>query len=249
MEAGASGRSGEELFGRLVAVRRAGLGLSQEDLAARIDTSRASVARIEEGQPPSPKMLRRLASALNSKPETGAPSSRTRIWNLEGEERRLAIAVLIPMLVILAGAFSVGVHSLGGVGRSSGADGGNPSQSPRAVSAPLAVPALAAGGAQAETRKTKKSQKTKRSEKKRATPAAPVSEPSFAPPPPRKKSSPATIQPANEPAASAPAPSKPVATAPAPSSDSGGGSNAPPPQAGHGIGGGEAWHGIAPGGG
>jgi hypothetical protein len=29
---------GEEIFGRLVAVRRAGLGLSQEDLAARIDS-------------------------------------------------------------------------------------------------------------------------------------------------------------------------------------------------------------------
>ena len=231
-------RRGDEIFGRLVAVRRAGLGLSQQDLAARIDTSQANVARIEEGQSPSTETLTRLATALNAEPGTSAPSFRARIWNLDGEERRLAIAVLIPVLVILGGALSVGVQGFGGAGRSSGADGGVPSQhSPQAVSAPSAVPPVAAGGAQGNSRKTKKPE-TKKPEKQSTPPAAAVSEPSFARAPATKQRSPAPIQPASEPVASSPAPST-----------RGDGSNAPPPrppQAEHGIGGGEGSHGLVP---
>lgn len=238
-------RRGDEIFGRLVAVRRAGLGLSQEELAARIDTSQANVARIEEGQSPSTETLTRLATALNTEPGTGAPSSRTRIWNLDGEERRLAIAVLIPLLVILGGALSVGVHGFGGGGRSSSADGGVPSRHlPLAVSAPLAAP-VAAGRTQGEIRKTKRSEKrkTKRPEKKRPTPPAPVSEPSPAPPPTTKKRSPAPTQPASGPVASPPAPSI--------TGGGGGSTDSPPqppqpPEVQHGIGGGDGSHGIAP---
>jgi transcriptional regulator with XRE-family HTH domain len=235
-----SGRSGTKVFGRLVAVRRTGLGLSQEDLAARIDTSRAHVARIEEGQSPSTETLGRLAAALQVESRTGAPSLRTRIRNLDAEGRRLAIAALIPVLVILGGALSVVVEGLGGAGRVSGADDGVPSQqSPEGVSAAPALPPIAAGAAEGT------SQKPKRPEKQRVTPAGAASEPSLARAPATQKQTPAPTQPASEPVSSSPPPS------------SGGGSSDPAPQvhsdpapqAQHGIGGGEASHGLVPGGG
>jgi hypothetical protein len=164
------------------------------------------------------------AAALDVEPGTGA------LWNsLAGRWLwgGLAVAVLVSVLVI-AGL------------RSSGTDSGaSAEQLPQAVSAAPAA-RVAAGGAQG------KSRKTMRPEKKSATPAAAVSEPSFARAPTTKKRSAATNQPASEPVASSPAPSS-----------SGGGSNDsppqvqndPPPQVQHGIGGGEAWHGIVPGGG
>lgn len=231
-----SSRSGGEVFGRLIAVRRARLGLSQEELAARIDTSQANVARIEEGHSPSTETLKRLAAALDVKPGTGAL-------------RRLAVATRVPVIPILGGAlsvvvgFGVGFAMDGGL---SGAGGGGPSgQSPQAVSAAPAVPPVTTGRAQGKSRKTKRQS---------ATPAVAVSQPSSARAPTKEESQPATIQPASEPVASSPAPSS-----------SGGGSNNPPPQVhsdpppqvqsdpppqvDHGIGGGEASHGIVPGGG
>ena len=158
------------------------------------------------------------------------------------------------MLVILIGALSLGL-GIGVVKQFSGTDGAYPSQpSLQAVSAPPAVAPVAAGGAQEKSRKAKsreaksrkaKSREAKKPEKKSATPPAAVSEPSFARAPTTKKRSPAPIQPAREPVASSPPPS------------SGGGSNHPstqvqnnpPPEVQHGIGGGEASHGIAPAGG
>jgi transcriptional regulator with XRE-family HTH domain len=183
-------RQGEEL-GRLVAARRARLGLSQADLASIIDTSQSHVARIEEGQPPSTETAERLAAALNMEVGTWAYiravaiiaalylsmivvdgggarigltaaaggalwlsgivarrgaatrilrpiapatasgsgartpwSSRGRRWLLGG----LAIAVLVPVLVILGGRFF-------------GTDGGDSSrQLPQAASAAPAAP-------------------------------------------------------------------------------------------------------------
>jgi transcriptional regulator with XRE-family HTH domain len=233
-----SGKSGGEIFGRLIAVRRDGLKLSQADLAARIDTSQANVARIEEGQPPSTKTLTLLAAALDTEPETGAPF-RTRIRELDAEQRRLAIGVLIPMLVILGGSLSVVLHGLGSAERH---PGGGPSRlAPQAVSAAPTVPPIAAGEAPGKNRETTKSQRTDRREKKRATPATAVSEPSLVRTPTTTERSPAPRQPVSQPVTSSPAPS------PAPSGGSGGGSNNPPPQVQHGIGGGETWHGVTPG--
>src|SRR5919201_4678016 len=63
---------GEEIFGKLVAVRRAGLGLSQDDLAARTNTKPSDIAGIEAGRAPSEETLKRLAAALNVEPGTGA---------------------------------------------------------------------------------------------------------------------------------------------------------------------------------
>jgi hypothetical protein len=128
----------------------------------------------------------------------------------------------------------------------SGADGGVSSQQvPEAVSVAPATP-VAAAGAQGKSRKTKRPErKAKRPEKKSATPAAAVSEPSFVRAPTTKKRSPAPMQPTSEPVAS-PAPSSGSVSNAPPEVQ-----NDPPPQAEHGIGDGEASHGmgIAPAGG
>jgi transcriptional regulator with XRE-family HTH domain len=64
-----------EKLGRLVAARRAELGLTHRDLATRMDVSRATIARIEKGQPQSTETLRRLAKAL--RPEKGTELQRS----------------------------------------------------------------------------------------------------------------------------------------------------------------------------
>jgi transcriptional regulator with XRE-family HTH domain len=93
-------RQGDQIFGRLVAVRRAALGLSQEDLAARMGTSQANIAGIEHGRPPSLETLERLAVALAAKSRRGpAWTSLGGRWRLAG----LAIAILVPALLILNG--------------------------------------------------------------------------------------------------------------------------------------------------
>jgi transcriptional regulator with XRE-family HTH domain len=72
---GAMGRrpsSGGEHFGRLVAARRAELGLSQDELATKMNASRSIVTRIERGYPPSTEVLDRLTEALKMEPEAGA---------------------------------------------------------------------------------------------------------------------------------------------------------------------------------
>jgi DNA-binding XRE family transcriptional regulator len=91
---------GNEVFGRLIAVRRAALGLSQEALAARMETSKRNVAGIENGVPPRLEMLERLGAALAPEPATHPA------WRSLGGRWRwgvLAIAVLVPALVILNG--------------------------------------------------------------------------------------------------------------------------------------------------
>jgi transcriptional regulator with XRE-family HTH domain len=108
---------GDEIFGRLIAVRRAALGLSQEDLAARIETSQARVAGIEGGRPPNLETVERLAAALAAEPRTG-PARRYLAgrWRWGG----LAIAILVPTLVIVSGRG----------GESGKSDGGALSQRP-----------------------------------------------------------------------------------------------------------------------
>ena len=57
--------TGGSVFGALVANERAKLGLTQRELAARIHTSDLTVARIEQGHPPSAEILERLSVALS----------------------------------------------------------------------------------------------------------------------------------------------------------------------------------------
>jgi transcriptional regulator with XRE-family HTH domain len=219
-------RQGDEIFGRLVAVRRARLGLSQEELAARMHTSQSNVARIEKGRAASAGTLKRLAAALDVEPRTRPLwNSLGPRWLLEG----LAIAVLM-----LAGL------------RLANTDSGESShQMPQVLSAPPAAAPVAARGAQVKSRKTTRSEKrkAKRPEKKSPAPAPVVSEPSSPPAPAPKKRSPAPPQPVSE----------PVASSPPPSGGGGGSSDPPPqvqsdppPQVQSGIGGSEGSHGIAP---
>lgn len=210
---------GGEMFGRLVAVRRAGLGLSQEDLAARMDTSQSSVARIEEGHPPSTEALQRLTAALDVEPGKDALRRSIARATASGNGARtpwkplggrwlwggLAIAVLVPLLVILGG-------------RSASTDGDDPSpQSPQAVSAVPAVPV-------AVEESQKKAQKTKKAQSKDASAASK-----------EKASTPAPASFDNGGSSEVPGEpvSKPVTSSPP--APSGGGSKGPPPQVQHGI--------------
>jgi transcriptional regulator with XRE-family HTH domain len=65
----------KDALGRLVAARRPELGLSQSDLAERMDVSRATISRIENGQPQSTGTLMRLATAL--RPDEGTELQRS----------------------------------------------------------------------------------------------------------------------------------------------------------------------------
>jgi transcriptional regulator with XRE-family HTH domain len=58
---------GGSVYGTLVANERAKLGLTQSELAARIPTSPSTIARIEQGHPPSAELRKQLAVALNYK--------------------------------------------------------------------------------------------------------------------------------------------------------------------------------------
>jgi transcriptional regulator with XRE-family HTH domain len=112
---------GGEIFGRLVAVRRAARGLSQEDLAAMMDTSQSNVARIEEGQPPSSETLKRLAAALDVEPATGglrrsvaratASGDRARTLRRAGVSLGVTIvaALWLSMIVVDGGGARIGL--------------------------------------------------------------------------------------------------------------------------------------------
>lgn len=61
-----------EQLARVVIFRRAELGITQQELAARIGTTASSISRVESGQrKTSPDMLRKLAQALDGKAVMG----------------------------------------------------------------------------------------------------------------------------------------------------------------------------------
>ena len=69
-----------DAYGKLVAEQRAKLGMTRNDLAARIGTLPTIIASIEEGYLPRAKIRNQLAAALNGEPSSrihGEPSSRT----------------------------------------------------------------------------------------------------------------------------------------------------------------------------
>lgn len=204
----ATTREGDEIFGRLVAVRRAALGLSQEDLAASMETRKANIARIENGRPPSRKMLESLAVALAAEPRRGSAwSSLGGRWHWGG----LAIALLVPALLILNG-------------RSGETDGGASSQPlPEAARPAPAAPAhvlrvdahgqplaLSKSGKKAKAHKTK--DPTPRHERPHSTgeePSQPAPKATLAPtsptqPAPKPPSGAAPSQPAGSGSPSAP---------------------------------------------
>lgn len=228
---------GGSIYGTLVANRRARLGLSQRELAARIHASPYSVARIEQGQPPSAEMLMRLMEVLNPEPPAGAvrPSD---AWAAAGDRVRalpttvrspwlwgaLAAVIAVLLALILGGRISSDDLILGRPIPS--ADSGALSV---AVSNGLGAPAAihrarvqAQKAAAAEARKAAERAR----ERERAAAAAASAAARKAAAKTARQSTPASTPPVIVPVAPSPAPS------------GGGGSSAPAPSLQHGIGGG-----------
>ena len=75
---------GGTVYGLLVADRRTALGMSREELAAKIQASPSAVMRIEEGHPPSAEIREKLTATL-------IPShlARCNAWPLEHSKQRV----------------------------------------------------------------------------------------------------------------------------------------------------------------
>jgi len=226
---------GGRIYGTLVANQRARLGLSQEELAARVRTSPSSIARVEQGQMPSAEMLKRLSAELNPKPvgrirrlfssaATRFPKRRPRV---SGGERLLwggLVVALIALAGLIGGQFSSG---------ESGAHAAQPAlQVSHSIGAPAAihkarVQAQRAAAAQAR----RAAEKARERQRAAAAAAAAVAA--------RKAAAKAARQstpPPSTPSQSAPV-TAPVAPSPSPAPSGGGGSSsAPKPGLSHGIG-------------
>ncbi len=106
---------GGHVFGGLVASQRLRLGLTQSQLAARMQTSRSRVARIEQGQLPDAETQRQLSLALDPGRGIG-PLRRLAAWvaarrvGLPHVSRLLGssvvVVLLISVLVVLDGRSS-----------------------------------------------------------------------------------------------------------------------------------------------
>jgi transcriptional regulator with XRE-family HTH domain len=179
---------GRRTLGRLVAIRRTELGLTQKDLAVRMGVSLASIVRIEEGHPPSTDALRQLAEALP--PEEGkeelsrwierelhwrSPQFRrqgarapqgsldVRLRSLDGRWRWRGPTAVVLAAVLLTAGVIVAARTVGGGGDSS-------PQPAQVVSAPPAPPPVVEP--QVKPQKEKNAQKSKSADAK----PAPVSD-------------------------------------------------------------------------
>jgi len=226
---------GGRIYGTLVANQRARLGLSQEELAARVRTSPSSIARVEQGQMPSAEMLKRLSAELNPKPvgrirrlfssaATRFPKRRPRV---SGGERLLwggLVVALIALAGLIGGQFSSG---------ESGAHAAQPAlQVSHSIGAPAAIHKARVQAQRAAAAKARRAAKRAR-ERERAAAAAAAAAARKAAAKAARQSTPPPSTPSSSPPVTAP-----VAPAPAPSpAPSGGGSSsAPQPGLSHGIG-------------
>jgi transcriptional regulator with XRE-family HTH domain len=224
---------GGTVYGHLVAYERERLGLSQEELAARVRTSPATIARIEQGHPPGAELRRRLTETLYTEPQNGlvrrlassVPHRPSPPPRLALGSRRLWGGVAIAFMVVLLAVIG---------SRLASGDGAPASQPVVQVSSALGAPA-AIHKARVEARKEaaaearRAARQAREREKAAAAAAASKAEKAAA----REQSSSADSQPADsQPAAS------PVESSPSPSSppSGGGGSNVPAPDVQHGIG-------------
>ena len=95
---------GGTVYGLLVASRRTALGMSREELAAKIQASPSAVMRIEEGHPPSAELREKLTATLNPEP----PGALQRLAAGAGEAAG-AVAAGTVGAVGAAGAAAAGV--------------------------------------------------------------------------------------------------------------------------------------------
>jgi transcriptional regulator with XRE-family HTH domain len=142
---------GGRIFGLLVSDQRAKLGLSQAELAARLQISRSTVSRIERGHPPSPELEYRLAAVLN--PEA-SPGLMARLVSRVGrgiEGRTLHVPVSsrsrwgIAVLALVTPLFVMGGFSSRDLSLTEGQSGvGHGSSVPRDSLVALSEPAVPA---------------------------------------------------------------------------------------------------------
>ncbi len=228
---------GEE-YGKRVAEKRVDLGMTRNDLAARIGTLPTTIASIEEGYLPRVKIRNQLAVALN-----GEPSSRTRPAPSDSSPRsrprgsRLPVGAGwflwgLPVLILIAAGLAVGAVLV--AGQLSGGDSGPPVQRLVAVSSGLGP---AASIHQARVQAQKAAAEARRAAEKRreradaAAAAAAAAAARKAAAKQAHQSVPTQTQPV----------AQPVAPSPAPSGGGGGGaggSSGGAPSLQHGIGGG-----------
>jgi DNA-binding XRE family transcriptional regulator len=142
---------GGRIFGLLVSDQRAKLGLSQAELAARLQTSRSTVSRIERGHPPSPELEYRLAAVLNPEAPPGPMARLVSRVERGFEGRTLHVPVSsrsrwgIAVLALVTPLFVMGGFSSRDLSLTEGQSGvGHGSSVPRDSLAALSEPAVPA---------------------------------------------------------------------------------------------------------
>lgn len=240
---------GSTVYGTLVADQRAIRGLSQTQLAAIIRTDPATIARIEEGHPPSAEIRSRLAAVLTTEAPSPiqrvlarrtrparsprpvsetSPRLRLRLPRLSIRWLWGSVAVLNILIALILGGRLSGSHS-----------SASPLQPSLAVSAaPSALAAVHRTRTRAENLAAAQARRAAERRRERAAAAAAAAAEAAAA---RKAAAKAARQ--STPAHTAPILTQPVAPAPAPApapsgggGGGGGGSSGPAPDLTHGIG-------------
>jgi transcriptional regulator with XRE-family HTH domain len=226
---------GGSVFGALVANERAKLGLTQRDLATMIRTSPSTVARIEEGHPPSAELRQQLVVALNSKPPGPLRRAVTRV-SPRGRLRRPRISLGSRWLWGGVAVVNILIALILGGRLSGDSTSASPLEPAVAVSDVIGAPA-AIHKARVLARKQAAAEARRAAELKREREAAAAAAAAAA-----AKKAAAKADHQSTLAASQPATAPPVTSSPAPSSSSGssggggGGSSGPAPGLQHGIG-------------
>jgi len=142
---------GGKIFGLLVSDQRAKLGLTQAELAARLQISRSTISRVERGHPPSPELEYRLAAVLNTEAPPG-PMARlvSRVARgIEGRTLHVPVGSYsrwgIAVLALVAPLFVMGGLSSRDLSLTEGQSGvGHGSSVPRDSLVALSEPAVPA---------------------------------------------------------------------------------------------------------
>ena len=198
-------------YGMLVEEQRAKLGMTRNELAARIGTPPTTIASIEEGYLPTAKIRNQLVVALNGEPSSqirraaSEPSPRGRLrrprlpvgagWFLGG----------LPILsILIAGGLAVGAMLVGG--QLSGGDGAPPVQ--LSVSSGLG-PQASIHRARVQAQKAAAAEARRAAEKRveRAAAAAAAAAAGNAAAKEAHRDAPTQTQPVTQPVAPSPAPS------------------------------------------
>ena len=239
--------TGGSVFGALVANERAKLGLTQRELAARASTSPSTIARIEQGHPPSAEIMERLSVALSVELPGPLRRSVARITPRVPQSVRIAprvprsvrIVPRVPRSSLALGsrvfwpilaALGVTTIALIAVSLSTSSDTQASRLQPAvAVSNVLGAPA-SIHRSRVEARKEAAAEARRAAERKREREAAAAAAARRAAAKATPKSVPAVSPPVTAPAAPSPAPSG------GGSGGGGGGSSSPAPDLQHGIG-------------